>query len=390
MKFRLRIHHLLVVVFCVLLIFAFMTVAQTAPEIARYQWSARWITSPDSRQRDPVVLHFRKSLDLAQKPEHFVVQVSADNQFIFYVNQQWIGAGPAKSDLGHWRYETYDIGPMLLAGHNVLTAMVWNFGVLTPLAQISDRTGFVLHGVTEAERMADTGDAWEVEEEKGISLLPSPLAVVRKYYVSEPAEQINGSLFNWNWNSGGGGNWKKAKALGEASLLGGSMQNDNWQLVPDPLPAMEMTLAPAGRVLRATGIDPPTSFPDKGFSVPAHSKVEVLIDHSHLTTAYPELTVSGGRDSTVRLTYAEALFDDQGIKGNRDKITGKHIKEFSTSSCRMVELLVSSLRSDGGRGVTYNSIFKLEISRCKWTSFAPGLRRIPLNSADGLSLTMVQ
>ena len=152
------------------------------------------------------MLHFRKVLDLAQKPEHFVVHVSADNQFILYVNDQWVGAGPAKSDLGHWRYETYDIGPMLRIGHNVLAAVVWNFGVLTPLAQISDRTGFVLHGATDAERMADTGDSWEVEEESGISLLPTPPAVARKYYVSEPAERINGNLLNWDWKSGGRGN----------------------------------------------------------------------------------------------------------------------------------------------------------------------------------------
>ncbi|HSS99739.1 MAG TPA: hypothetical protein VLK33_22045, partial [Terriglobales bacterium] len=300
--------------------------AQTAPEIARYQWSARWITSPDSPQRDVTVLHFRKSIDLSQKPEHFVVQVSADNQFIFYVNEQWVGAGPAKSDLGHWRYETYDIAPMLHAGQNVLAAAVWNFGVLTPLAQISDRTGFVLHGASDTERVADTNGTWDVEEVKGITLLPTPPAVARKYYVSEPAEQIDGTSFNWSWKSGAAGNWKKAKTLGEASILGGSMQNDNWQLVPDPLPAMEMTLTPAGHVVRVTGIDSPAGFPDKGFSVPAHSKVEVLIDDSHLTTAYPELTLSGGRGSTVRLTYAESLFDEKGNKGNRNEIAAKHIE----------------------------------------------------------------
>src|SRR5882762_6668996 len=79
--------------------------AQTPAEMARYIWSAHWITCPDSPQRDTTVLHFRKAIELAQKPEHFVVQVSADNQFIFYVNEQWVGAGPAKSDLAHWRYE---------------------------------------------------------------------------------------------------------------------------------------------------------------------------------------------------------------------------------------------------------------------------------------------
>jgi alpha-L-rhamnosidase len=96
--------------------------------------------------------------------------------------------------------------------------------------------------------------------------------------------------------------------------------------VPDPLPPMQMTLSPAGRVASATGIDRPVSFPENAFTVPAHSKATVLIDNSHLTTAYPELTVSDGRGAALRLTYAEALFDDQGRKGNRNEPVGKHIE----------------------------------------------------------------
>src|SRR4051794_8483797 len=87
-----------------------------------------------------------------------------------------------------------------------------------------------------------------------------------------------------------------------------------------------MEIAPAGQVVRAIGIDAPRNFPQQPFTVPAHSKVEVLIDNSHLTTAYPELTVSEGRGAKVRLTYAEALFDDKGVKGNRNEIAGKHIE----------------------------------------------------------------
>jgi hypothetical protein len=45
-----------------------------------------------------------------------------------------------------------------------------------------------------------------------------------------------------------------------------------------------------------------------------------------LTTAFPELTVSGGRGATVRLIYAEALFDAKGEKGNRNEVAGKEIQ----------------------------------------------------------------
>jgi alpha-L-rhamnosidase len=315
--------------------------AQLPADSLRQTWSAQWITSPDGPQRDLSVLHFRKLIELAQQPDHFIVHVSADNQFLFYVNQHRVGLGPSRSDLAHWRYETYDLAPFLLPGKNILAATVWNFGALTPLAQISDRTGFLLHGEGEAERIANTDPTWEVEEEKGVQILPTPEVVRRQYYVAEPAERIDGKAFNWGWNttdSGVGGRWKRAQSIGYATPLGAVLQENNWQLVPDPLPPMQMVLTSAGQVVRSTGIDTVAGFPATAFTVSAHSKVTVLIDNSHLTTAYPELTVSNGRGATVRLTYAEALIDDKGEKGNRREIFGKHIQgifdEFLTDGAK--------------------------------------------------------
>lgn len=86
-----------------------------------------------------------------------------------------------------------------------------------------------------------------------------------------------------------------------------------------------MEVSPAGRVVRATGIQAPTEFPGAALEIPAHATVSLLVDQSHLTTAYPELTISGGSKSTIRLTYAEALVDREGVKGNRNEIEGKHI-----------------------------------------------------------------
>jgi alpha-L-rhamnosidase len=78
-------------------------------------------------------------------------------------------------------------------------------------------------------------------------------------------------------------------------------------------------------MVRTTGIQPAAEFPASSIEIPAHSKISLLLDQSHLITAYPELTVSGGAQSTIRLTYAEALFDSNGQKGNRNEIAGKKI-----------------------------------------------------------------
>ena len=62
------------------------------------------------------------------------------------------------------------------------------------------------------------------------------------------------------------------------------------------------------------------------FEIPAWGKVKILIDQDYLTTAYPILLLSGGKGARVTMTYAEALFDKEGNKGNRNDIEGKTIK----------------------------------------------------------------
>ena len=166
MKTKFRVFPLV----ALLLTGAISAFAQLPPEARAGLWKAQWITSPSAPQRDMVVLHFRKAIEVPAVPEHFVVHVSADSLFILYVNQREVGRGPARSDLAHWKYETYDLAPFLRPGRNEIAATVWSLGVSTG-AQISDRTGFVLSGVSPEAGVADTNDSWEVAEEKGVQTL---------------------------------------------------------------------------------------------------------------------------------------------------------------------------------------------------------------------------
>ena len=112
MKTKFRVFTLL----ALLLTGAIRGFAQLPPEALAGLWKAHWITSPSAPQRDIVVLHFRKVIEIPRVPEHFVVHVSADSLFILNVNQREVGRGPARSDLAHWKYETYDLAPFLRPG----------------------------------------------------------------------------------------------------------------------------------------------------------------------------------------------------------------------------------------------------------------------------------
>jgi len=305
------------VIFCV-------SITNARPEESKL-WKAQWITSARAPDRDLAIVHFRKAIELPGLPTHFIVNVSADNQFVLYVNGHRVGSGPSRADLAHWRYETYDLAPFLLTGSNVLAATVWHFGTHAAVAQMSDRIGFVLHGNSEQERVADTDATWEAEQATGIDILPADVGDF--YYAAEPGIIIDASKFDWSRNAAlpeHQQSWSKAVSLSAGALRGQSDPPNNWQLVADPLPSMEMTLEPVGAVVRAVGIPKPTEFPNGPLAIPARTNASVLLDAGHLTTAYPEL-IAGGLGATIRLTYAEALLNEDDEKGNRNEIEGKHI-----------------------------------------------------------------
>ena len=299
-----------------------------APDPPHREWKAGWVTHPAVPLREPIVLHFRRTLSLSGAPASYVVRVSADNRFILYVNGQRVGDGPARGDLVHWRYERFDIAPLLKAGDNVIAATVWNFGVLAPVAQVSDRSAFLLESEAGGDSDISTPKSWMVEIEPGHRLL-SRISGIQEYVASGPGEEIDASRWDWNWESGtaGGDAWVPAASPMRESVFDGTNKahssdttGDNpWGLVPDLLPKMEYTPTSPGEAVRAD-TEELKSFPSSSVSVPPSTHVHILLDRKTLTTAYPFLTVSGGKGSTIKLVYCEALYDKQLHKGDRDEV----------------------------------------------------------------------
>ena len=299
----------------------------TATDPPHREWKAGWITHPTAPLREPIVLHFRRTLTLDSEPGSYVVRVSADNRFILYVNGQRVGDGPARGDLVHWRYEKFDIAPLLKAGENTIAATVWNFGVLAPVAQMTDRTAFLLESEASGDADISTPKGWMVEVERGVSLL-SRISGIQEYVASGPGEEVDAAQWDWNWKSeGAGGAWVAASSPMRESVFEGTNKahsadttGDNpWGLVPDILPKMEYTPTSAGEAVRADTAEL-KAFPAAPVSIPASSHVHILLDRKTLTTAYPQLTVSGGKGAKIRLTYTEALYDKEFHKGDRDDV----------------------------------------------------------------------
>jgi hypothetical protein len=325
-------------------------------DAAHRDWKASWVTHPTAPLREPLVLHFRRALELSAVPATYVVRVSADNRFILFANGKRVGDGPARGDLTHWRYERFDLAPYLQQGKNLITATVWNFGVLAPVAQMTDRTAFLLESEATGSTSISTPKDWLVEVEAGQRALGRDTVTMKDaYYASGPGEEIDASKYDWNWNSANpGANWVPVASPMRDSIFPGTNHahsadttGDNpWGLIPDELPHMEYSETSAGNAVRTDEVSghplsilmgeesahvsvqnhPPMTpkFPGASLDVAAKSHVHLLLDRQTLTTAYPELTVSGGRDSKIILAYSEALYDKQQHKGDRDEVGDRH------------------------------------------------------------------
>jgi hypothetical protein len=291
-------------------------------------WKAAWIRHPDGPAREFGVFHFRKTFTLEAAPKRFVIHVSGDNRYELFVNGQRVATGPARGDLMHWRYATLDIAPQLQAGKNVLASVVWNYAGFAPMAQMTNETGFLVQGDGADEALVNTDASWMVFKNEAVETVHYDAKNMGNYFVVGPGERVDASRYPWGWEMPDYDDaaWVPAQVIARAAPRGTMDSPSRWFLIAPNLPLMEETPERLARLVRSQGVEPASDFPagHSPLTIPADSRATFLFDQAHLTTAYPELLVSGGRGSAVTLTYAEALFKDHQ-KGNRDETEGREI-----------------------------------------------------------------
>lgn len=303
------------------------------PALLQNLWPARWVWVAGSDPFCYGVYHFRRTFELPQKPTSFIIHVTADNRYQLFVNGQRVVWGPARGDLFHWRFETVDIAPYLRAGKNVLAAVVWNDGEYRAVAQISHRTGFLLQGDGEAEALVNTGPDWRGIQNRAYQPIPPRAEEVYGYVVVPPLERFDASQYPWGWEQleFDDSSWPRV-AVGRNGAPRDTVDAPTpWFLVPREIPLMEETPQRLARVRLAEGITPPEGFPAKPvpLRIPARARVRLLLDQNVLTTAFPELVITGGKGARISVRYAEALWiPGQREKGHRDEIEGKEFRGY--------------------------------------------------------------
>ena len=300
-------------------------------DLATESWNARWISVPETPANDYGVYYFRKEVELGEVPSKYIVHVTGDSRYKFYVNEQIVSLGPARGDATHWNYETVDLAPYLKQGKNILAAVVFHEGRQNPESNVSVSVGFLLQGVGEAA-LLQTDRTWICTQDKAYGPI-SPR--VPGYYVSGPGEMVdmNQLIPDWNKPSCNTSTWVAARegaAGSPKNMIGNSLSNAH-ALQPSIIPQMELKYERLSSVRMDGGIKISKGFPAEkvDLNIPANTKAELLLDQSHLTNAYFTLIFSKGKDAKINIGYTEALYEPSenqrsSGKGNRNEVEGKN------------------------------------------------------------------
>lgn len=287
------------------------------PALLNRPWPAAWCRHPHVPPHETAVYLYRRVLDLETRPERFVLHVSADQRYRLYVNGVSVAWGPARGDLFRWHFETVDIAPYLRPGRNVLTAVVTYLdGDLAPQAQVTCEAAFLCQGDTDAEAAVNTPGAWKVTTDNAYSFDLNDARTLQSYFVAGPSERFDAAKHPWGWErpeyDDAGWAAPTLTLRNYAAPHGLADSESHWWLVPRPIPAMEETPQRFARLARAEGVTPLPGWPETPnvtLTIPPHTRAALVLDQGVETTAFPELRISGGAGATLRLAYAEALYD---------------------------------------------------------------------------------
>ncbi|HEY5507248.1 MAG TPA: alpha-L-rhamnosidase C-terminal domain-containing protein, partial [Paludibacter sp.] len=160
-----------------------------------------------------------------------------------------------------------------------------------------------------------------------------PVSVnINQFYAAGAGEEFNCEKHPWGWldNDFNTAGWKLAQVVETGNPVGcvGEWGGPSIHLLSQrQIPLMEEKEQRFLKIRRSDISNIPAGFlmGKTPITIPANSKVKILIDQNVLTTAYPVLNFSKGGKSTIKLTYAESLLDNNGNKGNRNDIENKHI-----------------------------------------------------------------
>ncbi len=283
------------------------------------------------------VRRFRRSWPLATvESAPATIHVSADSRYILWCNGHRVGRGPAKGDIHHHFYDTYDLSPWLVVGENVLAALVWDMSRVAhrptdlgaPCSVMTYAGGWLVEGAVPTvagDEVLDTGaPGWAVAVDHAHRWQNEDTRFEGYHgYFEHRIDEPNFEA--WLQADFDDADWAEARTLFKAERREERRDPASpYGLVERIIPPLEEgDVQPFADGFQPGGDAPPATWSEliqsgEGTVVfPPNTKIELILDTGVITSGYPVLTTQGGAGAMVRLTYAEALrlpWDTPGAK----------------------------------------------------------------------------
>ena len=293
--------------------------------------AAEWIWSEEAtHRRENVAVNgafrvrlFRKSFSLAQAPASFPAAISADGRYVLFVNGRRVGRGPAKGDVDHQFYDTYDLAPELRAGRNVIAVRVVDYSPVrccpphqgAPASIVTYSGGFAFDAggaAGDGPRLV-SDKSWRVATDASLTFGPDPgtpggfVGYTEHWHVGK-------AQLDWRELDFDDSGWAQATELYSAQRF--ELRRDSsspYGLLPRMIPFLRGTeprnftdiFFPGGAEVTAemrawiAGQGP--------WRQAAGTTQSFILDAGRLESGFPLLRFSGGAGAAITLTYAEAL-----------------------------------------------------------------------------------
>ena len=318
-------------------------------------------SSPTNTGDNPYLMAYFRRTFTAPKGATLSVHVSADSRYILWCNGVRVGRGPAKGDVRHHFYDSYDLSEHLCTGENVLAAQVVSYARVRPHvadsgapnsimseAWIFALEGGLLDGGGAVVEELDTNSSWKATPDT------SYVYQHREGWGTYLGmfEDMHGERFPHGWRKAGydDSRWRPAYEVACTTSDGDTTGGDPalpHVLTPRTIAPLEETPRRFDGVARADLVYPSgdrASEPEqrawakswealassgRAVTVPANTLTGVTLWCDVLQTGFPELRVRNGRGARIRLTYSEALTfageaEDRTWREFRGRIEPRH------------------------------------------------------------------
>ena len=280
---------------------------------------------PAAIRERPVLGRLRKEWVLPAAPARALCRVTADSRYILYVNGRAVCRGPQKGDDKLWFYDEIDLAPYLIAGANVLAAVVLHYPQTVEGGNRSvwrmARPAFAAAGRFEwgpggpAALDWQTDGSWQAAPVENIRL-HGDYPDTSRLVIQEEARG-DAALRGWLLPGYDDAEWEAAMVYPRGAISAAvSPGFQRKRTVPflfeekRPLSVFHMAEGDASGWEALLGHGAP-------LTLPAGSETVADLTPGRLLTAYLTLALQGGAGSVIELLCAEGYVQPGGVKGDR-------------------------------------------------------------------------